>query len=1441
MVDIHIPFERRFASPSEERLRDSDYMSMFGSHQSGTLRWNDLLQYKCVVVLGEGKCGKTHEFKQQHQILREEGQFSFFVPLELLHDGDFLDTITEEEEHEFGQWLEGTDREATFFLDAVDELKLRKGTLRKALRNIKQAIKSQAHRARFYISCRPNDWFEELDLGNVSGLVPPKKIKTETTDSPDGKEVFSTVMSREGFSDRQQETDSGDIDQAVKVLSLLPLTRKETVEFAELYAPNQAKALEEHLEEKELWHLYQLPADIISALDQLESEGRLGNLEEQLAFGIGQKLREISDKKRNSLSEKKAMEGAERIALSLFMMKRRSIYLQTPGGDTEGVAVANVLTDWPQEEQIELLGKSLFDPTGVGAVRFHHRSTQEFLAAQRLKKLRESGLATSDVFNLFFAEIGDEKVIVPSMEPVVAWMALWYQDILVEVKERNPLLLFRQGLPAMLDLDLRAALIERFVERFAGSDWRRIGVGHQELKRVTTPELAPVVRELWEQAYTGHETRELLLELIYLTPMTDCADLAFQAAFDVGLPSNHRTYGAWAVLKCGSTEQLAKLGTSIVAGGWPEQVVRNVLPEALPVAINLKGFISLSRSLQEIPNSVHGLDYALLQSLKSDAVSNAQKVIIRDNFTQAIWESRTAESRCYHANSQYDHFVDSVIAACFATVPTESKEIHNWAWSLAVAFYFGECQTSIIAKDETEKIQQLLSTEISLREAFFWACFDIGEALEAPENDWHRYVRTDYGQSLRPFTEKDFSWLLQALSAEAIEERRGVAFYTLSSFLKDESNSGLVGQISELVSDRADLSEELEKIINPPPRELDKYEIKHLKRKEERAAKEAKRISGWQSWRKEVLDDENFQLDDENCDNTLYYLYKAIQNTERNSTWGHWDSRFVEVAFSKGFLEKVREKLSDYWKNEVIQLFSERSEYSKNTYQANTLMALSAIKCCSENDEWAMGLNKSDAIQATRISTLELNGFASFITQLEASQPSAVIEVITQELQQQLDSLLDTAKAPLLHDILYNGTHLMKEHAAANVISNLHIVMRAIRIGNTSESKYALDLVASKGSDEAIDETVAALKALINDSGQLELKDRNFCIHTVAKLDLSSACDYVLTLTNDLSSEDMREHAITLFVATFGERHRDGKLSFDCMEPTRRLEQLKNLVIRAYQAVKPDDDEDHEGCYTPNIRDHAEQARGFLLESLATTNSPRTLSVLYELSLLPEFAHLSDRLKQMATELAARISEPEAMNAANFRKFDQERQYLPYDNPSLFTVMNNRLADFEHHLINDEQSTVDIVRKADSETELRRFISYWMNQNSRGAYSVTQEAVVVAEKRTDIRLHVGSLDRYASIELKLDDTRNKWSGTQLRVSLVEQLVGRYLNHERSHVGCLLICMRESRRWEHPDTGERMDLSETVNWLQGIANEIMEDRPELYISVKGIDYSLIANE
>jgi len=1455
---IHVPFERRFAPPSEERLRDLDYMSIMGSYEHGSLRWSDLYEHRCVVVLGEGKCGKTHEFEQQKQALKGQGKAAFFVPLESLQDGEFLDSITaeeEQEEQEFQRWLEASDAEAVFFLDAVDELKLRQGALRRALRKIRTAIKEQTHRARFFVSCRPNDWTDELDLRAVTALIAPRERAAEVTEAPTGEEVFTAVIARDGGpapSDGGETADGR--EEPVKVLALLPLSKNEIVEFARLYAADDANVFARHLEEKELWHLYQLPADIMAALDRLAAEGRLGNLQEQLVFGIGQRLRETSVKKRNDLSVEKGREGARRIALALFLMKRRSIYFEAPGRDAKGVSVADILPDWSRDEQVELLGKPLFDPTGVGAVRFHHRSTQEFLAAQRLRKLREhEGLATSDLCHLLFASVGKERVIVPSMESVVAWLALWDSDVLTEVKKRNPLLLFRQGIPAMLNLELRAELLRRFVRRYSGSDWRGVGVGHTELKRVSTPELAPLVRELWDQAYKGHDTRELLLEMVYLTPMADCADLAFQAAFDKSLDYRHRTYAVCAVLRCGSSQRKRKIGTSMVAGNWPERVVSNALPYLFPEAIQLAEFLALARSLNEVPRSVHGLGYALLQAIKSDAMSTEQRVQVRDDLVAAIWANRTEESRVYQAHSSYDHFVDPVIAACDLTRPQPNEEIRSWAWSVAVAFHFGERRESIVAKEETKRLQKALSENVALREGYFWACFDLAEALEEPKNDWHRFVRSDdYGRIPRPFTESDFPWLLRALANGAIEDRRGVAFYTLSMFVRGGENAQLAVEMAKLISDREDLQKELERMLNPPPQEPNEYEIKHRNWQSKREIEEAERQDGCKQWRREVLAAEDLMLGEADRENTLYKLHNVMRHnvmrhnvmrhTERDrNTWGYWDAQFVETAFSPDFLAGVRKGFSDFWRRTDVSLFSERAKENRNSYSAASLMALAALKCEAETANWAEALSHDEAVRAARISTLELNGFGVFLPQLEAAHPHAIKEVIGAEINRQLANLMEVGHAPILHDALHHGTPFMRQIAASAATESLPTLANAMGQNTQNDLEYAFELIAAHGTEKAILRAVEAIQNHFDTSNRMTAECQRFWMKMLTRLSLEQGCETVLAATADLSTQGSREDAISVFAAIFGDRHWGGQPRFDGLENGRRLDLLTRLVIRAYKTVRPQEDRHHEGIYTPNTRDHAEEARDYLLSTLTSTKSPRTLSVLYELSARPEFAHLTDRLKQMATELAANISEPAAMNAPVFQEFDKEQNYLAYDDPSLFAVMNNRLADFEHHLLNDEQTTVAVLRKVEGETGLRQFLSYWLTQNARGAYTVTQEAVAITEKRTDIRLHATGLDRYATIEVKLDDTRHRWSGNQLRDALIDQLVGRYLNHERCQVGCLLICMRKTRQWEHPDTGERMDLKTTVAWLQSIADDIVEKRSELRLSVKGIDYSVTANE
>jgi hypothetical protein len=277
-------------------------------------------------------------------------------------------------------------------------------------------------------------------------------------------------------------------------------------------------------------------------------------------------------------------------------------------------------------------------------------------------------------------------------------------------------------------------------------------------------------------------------------------------------------------------------------------------------------------------------------------------------------------------------------------------------------------------------------------------------------------------------------------------------------------------------------------------------------------------------------------------------------------------------------------------------------------------------------------------------------------------------------------------------------------------------------------------------------------------------------------------------------------------------------------------------VETAYRVAHPSTDIKHDGMHSPGRRDYAEKARRYLFDRLGEIKCPETHHAFARFSALPEFDHMKSRLLEMRTELAASASEPTAMPIERVVQFDLSGSLTPENTEMLHTTMLNRLSDYEHFLQHSEFSNRNTLRLVEQETELRRNIASWLNDHSRGMYRVNQEAVKVNENRTDIRLNATAVDLKSAIELKLDDSKGRWSGANLEEALRDQLVGKYLSHERCRSGCLLIVQREKRHWQHPETGKKMNLAQLVSWLQEIAAEIVSERPEIMVCVFGLDIS-----
>jgi len=408
------------------------------------------------------------------------------------------------------------------------------------------------------------------------------------------------------------------------------------------------------------------------------------------------------------------------------------------------------------------------------------------------------------------------------MAPVAAWLALWHADIRRMVLEREPALLFRQGLPSALSLDTRAEVLRAYVPQYAGKGWCRAGIGHEELKRVAHPQLSGLVRELWDDAYTGHDSRELLLEMIWLTPMPDCADLSLAAALDNNLAPHHRTYASWGVLAAGTRDQKQELAQAVLGSALPQRATRNILPEMVPSLIGIGDFLQLLEGLDSTPNDVHGLNYTIYRVAKSDHLSREEQITLRDALTESVWTTRQADCRLYQARSEKDHYQDALIAICHATIPEDDEDPTAWARAIAIAVHVGERNESIIAENETKAIWTTLNAHPKLREAYFWACLNFADDLEGYEEDWPRFIRaiSESRGSIR-YDKEDLVWLLVSIDSEALESRRGIAFQALIYFFDLQHDFELANSIEALVSDRDDWLTTLRNVRNPRPRETD--------------------------------------------------------------------------------------------------------------------------------------------------------------------------------------------------------------------------------------------------------------------------------------------------------------------------------------------------------------------------------------------------------------------------------------------------------------------------------------------------------------------------------------------------------------------------------------------------------------------------------------------
>ena len=1409
--------------------------------------WGELLEHPRVVLLAEAGAGKSTEMSEQAKRLVEDGRYAFFAPLESL-DRDPLRTLLEPpQEVKFESWLADGNESGWFFLDAVDELKLTNGKLDRALLRLSRDLVGHLHRARVIVSCRPSDWRPSLDLTTVQNRLPVPEQADEIV-IPKPEEVFMDAFRPASaepirFGHRQP---SKPASSAVWTVAMLPMNDSQIIEFAKHRGVKNADAFLEEIERENAWDFARRPLDLADLVENWRKSGRLGTREEQHETNATTKLRDDPDRRdRDELSDSEARTGAESLALALALTRTRTIGSPERSVDAtpaEGALQADaILPDWTEGRRQSLLRRALFDPATYGRIRFHHRSVQEYLAACKLRGLRDKGMPRAALFRLLFAQVYGVDVVRPSMRAIAAWLALWDSDVRGELIRREPEVLLSFGDPSALELEARARLLQAFVAEYGRGGWRGLDIPMEAVRRLSHPELADVIRECWKDGASNVDVRHLLIEMIWQGRIERCADLARDAALDVAYDHHCRIAAVRALLACDLDQTVKECASAMLtdAASWPDEVVCHLAADLFPRIISAEELATLMEKRHEEAHTSWGFNWISKHIAKTVEPKSSPAIVLRNRMADLIFRTREDQPEPYRARSKFSYLAPALAVLCERQlsdlVKAPSPDLID---ACVIASRFGGGETD--PDNSIDNLRKRFETEMSMRSAAFWAEQAFMDELAPAGDDSKRFYRTTHDNLVGSLTDADRPWLETRLADGSQPARRPVALHVLIGlwFRRGRIRSEL-DQLREFVKDDVGLFQSLSDQTTPPPkdderqREIAEGEREQQSWERDNAAREEKREEEWREWREWLVDNLDEAFSAEKVSGTLSTIHVWLR--EYKQDYGHynnWDKEALEQALGPEAAEHAEEAFRAFWRKKQPMLWSTRPAGERNTTPQDWIKGLIGVSAEASHSGWAGSLTPLEARRATAYATIELNGFAPFIVDLAEAHPSEVEEIIGGEVSAELAVGNEIEHLPTLQNLGHADSKLKRlfvprllaelmswpdEFSVENAPKWLHHLERMLRVLTEAERNEDREAISRE-----------CLKRYEADpSGPLAI----MWLRGLFRFDPKYGTKALIGALGDGSDAEATGRAVKTFAALFG--------GFDPVvpevpDPVKCAQVFGELVRCAYAFVRREDDLVHKGTYSPDTRDDAQTARNFLLNRLLETPGPEARRVVLELASEKDFEDFPDRLRLLARRKAAAEGELTVFDPADIVALEHKLEAPARDAEGLLSVMMDRLADLAHDLHHHEFSDRKTVQGIAEESEMRRTIAMRLVAKANGIYKVAQEEEVADRKRTDIRLLAVQGNHKSVIEIKIAD--KGWTLKQLVKALQDQLVGQYLRHSDCKSGCLLLTHGGKRKgWRHPDSGKLLSPPEAVEYLRERAARIeTEISHQLRLSVFWLD-------
>lgn len=1461
--------ERKFYTvddKSDSGLKDALY------DKADNLSWDDLYKnYDRILMLSTAGTGKTYECKQQTKKLREKGLPAFFLELtELANSNSAYELLSHAEEETFNEWL-NTNQIAYFFLDSIDELQLTQKSFEVALRKFTQLIKNNFNRAKVIITSRPISFDVNLIITYLPVELPilEQNNKIDSSAHLSSEALFIQLAMHENknvTSSFQHQNQHKKIENRIIYVGLDKFSNEDILSFAESKGIcNSSSFLEKLLDNHSISiDSARQPQYLMELCHDWKDNNTISHVHKRLENLIDVLLQQRTGRKeKTDLSLEKAKKGIKKLALALILTKKTTILYDETSDNSRNNCFdpRKILTDFTLPELKTLLERPIFLPASYGKVRFSHRSITEYLAALKLNEMIDEGFSIRSAKGLIVNKVNKELILKPSMRDVAIWLACFNPYFFEIVNRQAPELFFQEGDMSLLNDDQKVIVLKNYVERYKKYAWRNQAIfSFHHIDGAACDAMSKAIVDLWPNI-ENEITRFSLMELMAKSPIPECADIAYENV------SGKTSTISMDEIRAPSLIILSKLNDSrfekilndmqMKHDIWTSENIEKVLFDRLyPYYLKETSiFLTILNCCSFSSLHFGFVDYYWPKELMLFTSKYPIEIIkeLQEGLTSLIINSISTEGSIYHLEIDKIFLLPALAATCIRLINdgrVNDSVLRSSVCCLALFLYSNSYNSN---KSLFIQIKDLLNQQSSkIREKIFWLCDEFGEKYDKQHQVIFRLMEIsniltlshqhDVCQALD--FDKDKTWIIECLSDQERDSKERLMM--LEILLRFNNNGCFIdfNTFKDKVADNPTLTEKIEQIILPQVEEKQKILLplqnEELEKKNTDAINKRKGIrANWHDFYHLILNKPDEAFGVRLNQNTVFNLWHALLNKDIKLYSSSWNRELITKIFNTDICNQFREALKYFWRNHSPTLRSERAQNSKNTYKQMWGIGITAISAEAEDSEWATKLSIEEAKLAARYATIELNRFPFWFESLVRANREVVIEIIGNELKLALEEkleknshngfLLERIKklspqivnifSPILMDWINQfDNNISNMNSTADDVERFEIVINLLLItSETNTQNYIKELIQSwldKYKNNSVF-TVSWLKVMMSLSPEE-------AINQLKKL-----------LIKEMHEKEDNSIAVEWLSEVFKNLWYPKNENYD--ETLKKLQSIPNvladLILLTYEYVRPEDDLDRAngGAYSPLARDHAEGIRHTLLNTLLVASDDNAYQ--YKINLLE-----SPLLESSRNYIWDKIRQSQMSEACDqFLHDDRVIELInkgivkPTTNEEMFHLMLDRLEDLEEYLLSD-YSPKATWQQMNKEFELRRAIAYFLNTSSLNLYTINQEAVTADEKETDIRLVTNSY--VAVIELKLG---NNWSGKVLRDTISGQLVKQYMQPENRKAGCLLIITNEKRNWEHPDTGELLDIDGLKVMLdQEVLRVIKENKDSIYLTVHILD-------